>query len=649
MSSVTSGSPSMFTAILQGPSSLIHEFMVLGVFVLSWLLFKALSPQLKSHLRKNYGKQAKEVDDDSALESSSKQAQAGGEGLRQRSIGKGATSAIGKKIPVDQHITQMLKLLEMKEFTRALNHWRALEREGSDSQFTDENFYAQFLQSACRVGKTDVCERLLQTMRTNEMRPSIAFWQSLLKMFSSRRLYQVCLQAHSLFGEMIPPDRVAYSCLINAALECNNAEHAVTMLPAYRRAPLEPKDYILFFRAYTAAGDHDGVVNIFRELKSQTTTLMLNLLLLTFVNDKRPEEAFEYLNEAKQYEKSGNSRIVDTVSYNTLIKGFAEAEKPERCFDVLQDMRSHGLEPDDVTFGSLLDVCIADNDINKAHTVIETLMNGDRPMDTVMCTLFIKGFVRVGNLTKALELYEHMKTHEDAQPDLVTYSVLVKALVESRNMERALLLVEDMVQAGHCPDDIILTHLLEGCRHIGNQPLGKKLFQDMLTRGVKPSEFTLMTLVKLNGRCGMLEEARQLIETWESHHGQRPTVIHYTCLMSGCLRAKDFQAAWDAYELMCKSGVAPDETTFATMIPGMASAQRWDNVVVLATRATQYASGPALPGDALNNVLASMLNAGQVRPHAQRLYSLMQRAHIPVTVRNAHRRLQTTDPAKPAP
>jgi len=479
------------------------------------------------------------------------------------------------------------------------------------------------------------------------MCPSLAFWQSLLKMLSSRRLYQVCLQAHDLFKELIPADRIAYSCLINAALECNMADQALSMLPRYREAQLDAKDYILFFRAYTAAGNMEGVVSTFRELKGNTTTLMLNLLLLTFVNDKRAEEALAYLQEAKTYEQEGGPRIIDTVSYNTLIKGFAEASKPERCFDILKDMRDHGLEPDDVTFGSLLDVCIADNDINKAQTVIETLMQGDRPMDTVMCTLFIKGFVRVGNLAKAMELYEHMKGREDAPPDVVTYSVLIKALVESRNMEKALLLVDDMVIAGHCPDDIILTHLLEGCRHIGNQPLGKKLFDDMLARGVKPSEFTLMTLVKLNGRCGMLTEARELIETWEMMHGQRPSVIHYTCLMSGCLRAKDYRQAWDAYELMCKNNVIPDETSFATMIPGMASAQRWDNVLTLASRAIQYPSGPALPADALNTALSTMLNVGQVRPHAQKLYSLMQRANIPVTVRNAQRRLQATDPLKP--
>lgn len=569
-------------------------------------------------------------------------------GLRSRS-GAGSHASGSRRFQTDQHVTQMLRLLEQKEFTRALNHWRSLERDGFDSHFTDEHFFAEFLQSACRVGKVDVCDRFLRTMKKNGVSPSLQFWQSLFKMLSSRRLYQACLQAFSLFEPSILPDRTVYSCLINAALECNQAAEAVKLLPTYRRADLEPKDYILFFRAYAACNNLDGAISVFRELREEVTSLMLNLLLLTCVNVNRPEDAFGLLQEAKGYEKTrlskgdaaAGSRIVDTVSYNTLIKGFAQSDLPNRCFECLHDMRSHGLEPDDVTFGSLLDVCIADNDISKAHTVIDTLMRGDRPMDTVMCTLFIKGFVRVGNLAKAMELYGHMKLHEDAKPDIVTYSVLIKALVEDRDMEKALHLVEEMLSAGHCPDDIILTHLLEGCRHIGNQPLGKKLFEDMVLRGVRPSEFTLMTLVKLNGRCGTIDEAKDLIETWEAKYGTKPTVIHYTCLMSGCLRAKKPEAAWEAYELMCRNQMVPDDTTFATMIPGMSVAQRWDNVLTLANRAAQFSPGPALPADALNNALSAMLNAGQVRPHAQRLHSIMVRAKVPVTVRNIARRLQT--------
>merc|ERR1719262_1762858 len=152
-----------------------------------------------------------------------------------------------------------------------------------------------------------------------------------------------------------------------------------------------------------------------------------------------------------------NEPIVDVVSYNTVIKGFAQAGMLPKCFDCLHEMREHGLEPDDVTFGTMLDMCIADNDMNAANEVVDLLVRGDRPVDTVMCTLFIKGLVRAQKLPKALELYEEMKRRNDTRPDIVTYSVLIKACVDSHDLERALLFVEDMAAAGLGPDDIILT------------------------------------------------------------------------------------------------------------------------------------------------------------------------------------------------
>merc|ERR1719491_2728140 len=300
------------------------------------------------------------------------------------------------------------------------------------------------------------------------------------------------------------------------------------------------------------------------------SSLMLNLLLLTCVNTKQPDRALECLREARAFEsgrasKAGASgadleRIVDVVSYNTVIKGFAQAGMLSRCFDCLHELREHNLEPDDVTFGTLLDMCIADNDMNAANEVVDLLVRGDRPVDTVMCTLFIKGLVRAQRLPKAMELYEEMKrrTCEGSRPDIVTYSVLIKAFVDAHDLERALLLVEDMAAAGHSPDDIILTHLLEGCRYVGNHALGKRLFEDMLAAGVKPSEFTLITMVKLHGRCGAHDEAYRLVATWEKDHGFAPSVIHYTCLMSGSLRTKNYEQAWAAYELMCEQQVPVD-------------------------------------------------------------------------------------------
>lgn len=272
-----------------------------------------------------------------------------------------------------------------------------------------------------------------------------------------------------------------------------------------------------------------------------------------------------------------------------------------------------------------------------ANEIVNLLIGSDRPMDTVMCTLFIKGLVRANCLPKALELYDEMRRRDGAHPDIVTYSVLIKALVDQHDLERALRLVEDMAAAGHTPDDIILTHLLSGCRHAGNHALGKRLFEEMLTAGVKPSEFTLVTMLKLHGRCGAHREAHELVAGWEEQHGLKPSVIHYTCLMSGCLRTKNYDQAWAAHALMLSSGVAPDGMAIATLLPGMVAAQQWDHVLDLAGLALKVSDPIKIPTETVNNALSQMLAAGCCAQQVAALQVLMQGCGIPITARNAKR------------
>jgi len=458
----------------------------------------------------------------------------------------------------------------------------------------------------------------------------------------------MCLVIYQIIGRSLPADKVIFSCLINGALENGAAERAAAMLERYCEADLEPKDHVLLFRTYVAMRDVNSAEKTFRALGEKMTSLMLNLLLLTCVNAKEPERALERLHEARVFQENraknstdsqDDEPIVDVVSYNTVIKGFAQAGMLPRCFDCLHEMAAHKLEPDDVTFGTLLDMCIADNDMNAANQVVDLLVRGDRPVDTVMCTLFIKGLVRAQKLPKALELYEEMKrrNNDGARPDIVTYSVLIKAFVDTHDLERALLMVEDMAAAGHRPDDIILTHLLEGCRYVGNHALGKRLFEDMMAAGVKPSDFTLITMVKLHGRCGAHDEAYELVAGWEKKHGLKPSVIHYTCLMSGCLRTKNYDQAWRAYKLMMEMNVMPDETTMATLLPGMVAGQQWEHVLALATKALKSSTPIPIAAETLNSALSQLRAAPGQTAHADQLQAMMQEGNIRVALRNARR------------
>ena len=119
--------------------------------------------------------------------------------------------------------------------------------------------------------------------------------------------------------------------------------------------------------------------------------------------------------------------------------------------------------------------------------IINLSSKGQYQDGTVMYTHIIKGLVKANCLPKSLELCEEMKCKAGARPDVITYSVLIKTLVDQHDLKKALQFVAGLWSAGNAPDDIILTHLLEGCRHAGDYETGKKLFDKFLAAGVKPA------------------------------------------------------------------------------------------------------------------------------------------------------------------
>jgi pentatricopeptide repeat protein len=289
-------------------------------------------------------------------------------------------------------------------------------------------------------------------------------------------------------------------------------------------------------------------------------------------------------------------------------------------------MEDFHLEPDDVTLTSLLDICLAQKQKAAIDHIVKLLLKDGRVLDSCTCNLFIKGLIRVGRLPKAMEVYAALKASSAVQskPTIVTYSMLIKALAGAHNLEDALLILQDMNSAGAAPDEIIFTHLVDGCRLVGNHQLGEKLFKDMLAAGIRPSEYTLTMMVKLYGRCGALDKAYNLVESWEAEHGARPSVIHFTCLMSGCLRGKQQEKAWNAYELMEKRGIAADATLISTLMPAMITKQRYDRVLQLARRALQKPGGVALPAEFLNDILSKLKEAPDAHREAEEMLRLLQ-------------------------
>jgi len=214
---------------------------------------------------------------------------------------------------------------------------------------------------------------------------------------------------------------------------------------------------------------------------------------------------------------------------------------------------------------------------------------------------------------------------------------LIKAFINERDLDRAVSIVDDMIAAGCYPDDLILTRMLDGYRQAGLCDKGVALFERFVELGVVPSDYTILTLLKLHGIVGNHESAYELVATCVQRFGMRPSVIHFTCLMSGAIRTRNYEQAWKAYLLMCSHGVKADDTSVSILLPGLVAAQRWDRVIEVFSSALKADPPMKIPPEMLNNALSQAISSRGAGQYALRLQVLMQGAGVPITARNAQR------------
>jgi len=249
----------------------------------------------------------------------------------------------------------------------------------------------------------------------------------------------------------------------------------------------------------------------------------------------------------------------------------------------------------------------------------------------------MKGFIRVKRLDLAMNLYEQMRSSDSsAPPDMVTYSQLIKAHADAQQMDQALDILEDMLECGCRVDDVVFTHLIEGCCHISNYQLAEKLFKDMRAAAIRPTIYALTALIKVYGKCGQSQKAKELLDSMEDLYGVKPTVVVYTCLISGLLRQKKTRPAYAAYRKM-EETLTPDAQCVTTMVNGLAEDKMWDEMLSVVQR-SPVAKPPPRYVDVLNNALNGMLTRGDVQ-RARVLHKLMVDRDLKVTVQSILRRL----------
>lgn len=418
---------------------------------------------------------------------------------------------------------------------------QALLREMSDRGVPASKVtFHELLHAKVVAGDEKSSWKLIEAMRAADLPPDSVTCSILVKILQRGAYGSSVERVMKLVAEVGGPiDEVLLSSVVEACVRMKRLDLLSDVMSHFEREgcalQLTAPSYGSLIKAYGQAHDVDRVWSLWREMGERgivATPVTMGCMVAALVANGHVEDAWDLIQLV--HENEDMRATLNTVIYSTVLKGFSQLRQIDRVFMVYNEMSKLNIACNVISYNTIIDAC-----------------------------------ARCGAMDRVPKLLEDMRK-KNLEADLVTYSTLVKGYSLAGDVSHAFKVLEDMKATRNLkPDEIMCNSLLEGCAREQRVDLALSLLEQMKAFGVSPSNCTLSILVKLLGRSQRLDDAFKVVSELSIHHGFRPNIQVYTCLIQACLynrrldKAMEVQATMDA-EPSCH----PDEKACSVLLKG---------------------------------------------------------------------------------
>ncbi|XP_057446572.1 pentatricopeptide repeat-containing protein At5g40410, mitochondrial [Lotus japonicus] len=196
------------------------------------------------------------------------------------------------------------------------------------------------------------------------------------------------------------------------------------------------------------------------------------------------------------------------VSWNSMVAVCTQNGRPNEAINYFSMMRLNGLFPDEATMVSLLQACETLHLRRLVEAVHGVIFTCGLDENITIVTTLLNLYSKIGRLNASCKVFA-----EISKPDKVACTAMLSGYAMHGCGTEAIQFFERTIREGMEPDHVTFTHLLSACSHSGLVDEGKHYFQVMSdVYGVQPRLDHYSCMVDLLGRCGLLNDAKELIK-----------------------------------------------------------------------------------------------------------------------------------------
>lgn len=399
-------------------------------------------------------------------------------------------------------------------------------------------------------GNFDEAWRYYDEMESKyELQPDIYTYSTLIKSIKNyqpdpkniERAFNILKMIKLSQTRGIKPDEVLYNSIIDTCIKYNRIKQAEALFEDMKEAQVTPSriTYAIMIKAYGNDYNFDKSLAIFAEMQNAgiaPNEISYGSLLNAAVKCNKIDKVLLI------YEEIQAANITMNIfHYSSLIKAFSRAKDFNKAFNIWEKLNNDpNLSPNTVTYNAILDCCVECGDFLMMNKIYEGFKekayesdSGVLP-DLITYSTVIKGYGKMKNVEKVIDIYNFLKGRNEFVLDEVMYNTIIDSLHKAEKYEIALQIYEDMLKAGVTRSNATYSIIIKVYSKLNMVKKAVEIYNEMLDRGIKPSFITYTAIIQILVKSKMIQNAIDIFDEIIQNE-LTPDQVIYNVIVNGCV------------------------------------------------------------------------------------------------------------------
>jgi pentatricopeptide repeat protein len=260
----------------------------------------------------------------------------------------------------------------------------------------------------------------------------------------------------------------------------------------------------------------------------------------------------------------------DVRVWTSLISMYTRCGRSGKALEVFYHMQRQGVEPNKVTYISILNACTSSpSALDSGKQIHAMIRKSGLDSNVRVGTALIGMYAQSGRSQEAFEVFCHIQ-EQGMKPDKITYISMLKACSSPIALQLGKQIHASLSKSGFGSDVRLENSLIGMYVKCGSDKDAFDVYRHMQQKGVQRNNFTYMSILNACNSPAALEWGKE-VHAHIMNSGWDSDVCVGNALISMYTKCGDSADAFEVFYRMERQGVEPDKFTYIKILNACAS------------------------------------------------------------------------------